>query len=76
MLLVPYFGPPIYTQSLGSVTAEVYSCEEGYKVFIVGENLASYLGVSDSLEDCKEEIRSLECLVESQAFQQEIAIYR
>ena len=75
-MLVPFFGPPIYTQSLGSVTAEVYSCEEGYKVFLVGENLASYLGVSDSLADCKEEIRSLECLVESEAFQQVIANYR
>jgi len=76
MLLAPYYGPPIYIQSLGSVTAEVYSCEEGYKIFIVGENVASYLGVSDSLEDCKEEIRSLECLVESEEFQLEIANYR
>ncbi len=75
-MLAPYFGPPIYTQSLGSVTAEVYPCEAGYKVFIVGENLASYLGVSDSLEDCKEVIRSLECLVESEAFRREIANYR
>ena len=75
MLLELCFGPPIYTQPLGSVTAEVYPCEEGYKVFIVGENLASYLGVSVSLEDCKEEIKSLECLVQSDVFRREIAKY-
>ena len=70
------YGPPIYSRALGSVTAEVYPSEEGYKVFIVGEHLASFLGTSTSLEDCKEEIRSLERLVESDVFQREVAQYR
>ncbi len=73
MLLESYFGPPVYTRHLGTVSAEVYQSEDTYRVFIVGETVASFLGNSTSLEDCKEEIRCLESLVESDVFQREVA---
>ena len=76
MLLESYFGPPVYTRHLGTVSAEVYQSEHTYRVFIVGETVASFLGNSTSLEDCKEEIRCLESLVETDVFQREIANYR
>ena len=75
MQLVGLFGPPIYSQALGSVTAEVYRSQEGYKVFIVGDLIASFLGTAKSLEDCKEEIKSLERLVNSDLFQRGGAEY-
>ena len=75
MLLETYFGPPVYTRHLGTVSAEVYQNEDTYQVFIVGETVASFLGKSTSLEDCKEEIRCLESLAESDVFQREIANY-
>ncbi len=68
-------GSPVYSQNLGLVEAEVYATESGYQVFIVGEDLRSYLGSSFSLDDCVEEIRSLQQLVESETFQQEAAKY-
>ena len=73
MLLQSYFGPPVYTQDLGAVSAEVYHSDHTYRVFIVGETVASFLGNSASLEDCKEEIKSLETLVASDVFQREIS---
>ena len=76
MLLESYFGPPVYTRHLGMVSAEVYQSEDTYRVFIVGETVASFLGNSTSLEDCKEEIRCLESLVASDVFQREIANHR
>jgi len=76
MLLESYFGPPVYTRHLGTVSAEVYQSEDTYRVFIVGETVASFLGNSTSLEDCKEEIRCLEYLVASDVFQREIADHR
>ncbi len=76
MLLESYFGPPVYTRHLGTVSAEVYHSEDTYRVFIVGETVASFLGNSTSLEACKEEIRCLESLVESDVFQREVANHR
>ena len=76
MLLESYFGPPVYTRQLGTVSAEVYQSDNTYRVFIVGETVASCLGNSTSLEDCKEEIRCLESLVESDVFQREVANHR
>ena len=73
MMLDLRTGRPIYSQALGTVTAEVYRSEEGYSVFIVGDRLASFLGTATSLEDCKEEIKSLERLVASEVFQREVA---
>ena len=66
---------PVYSQNLGLVEAEVYATDNGYVVFIVGENLRSYLGSSYSLDDCVEEIGSLQQLVESETFRQEVAKY-
>ena len=68
-------GSPVYSQNLGLVEAEVYATDNGYEVFIVGENLRSYLGFSYSLDDCLEEIGSLQRLVESETFRQEVAKY-
>ncbi len=75
MLQERQLGSLVYSQNLGLVDAEVYATEAGYQVFIVGENLKSYLGSSFSLDDCLEEIRSLQLLVESGYFQQEVAKY-
>ena len=75
MLLEDYFGSPIYSHELGTVAAEVYFSAEGYQLFIVGERLASYLGQAMSLEDCKDEIKTLETLVESPAFRLEAEKY-
>ena len=67
------FNSPVYSRDLGPVTAEVYQCEGKYRLFIVGDNLASFLGSSESLDDCIEEIRSLKELAESDLFKREIA---
>ena len=68
-------GSPVYSQNLGLVEAEIYATNAGYQVFIVGDSLISDLGFSLSLDDCYEEIRSLQQLVESERFQQEVAKY-
>ena len=75
MLQERHLGPPVYSQNLGLVEAEVYATDSGYQVFIVGETLTSYLGSSLSLDDCLEEIKSLRQLVESDTFQQEVEKY-
>jgi hypothetical protein len=75
MLQERRLGLPVYSQKLGLVEAEVYATNAGYQVFIVGENVNSYLGSSFSLDDCIEEIESLQQLVESEEFQQEVAKY-
>ncbi len=74
MALATYLGTPVYYQAVGPVSAEVFLSEGKYRVFIVGDNLASYLGASTSLEDCKEEIRSLQGLAESPGYQREDAL--
>ena len=76
MLLERQYGPPVYTQALGNLSAEVYSSDEGYQVFIVGDELASYIGSTPSLDHCKEEIRCLQSLVQSEDFHREAAKYR
>lgn len=75
MLQERRLGSPVYSENLGLVDAEVYATDAGYQVFIVGESLKSYLGSSNSLDDCLEEIRSLRQLVESETFQQEVTKY-
>ena len=62
------FGELVYRQSLGLATAEVYFGEGEYKLFVVGDILVSYLGGSQSLNDCKEEIKELQSLAESDDF--------
>ena len=69
------FGSPVYSYRLGFVTAEVYRSTEGFKVFIVGDHVVSYLGCSTSLEDCMAEIVSLEDIVSSEGFRREVAKY-
>ena len=51
---------PIYSQEIGLARAEIYQSEGKYELFIVGDNLASFLGSSVSLDECIEEIRSLQ----------------
>lgn len=73
MALATQLGSPVYSQPVGPVSAEVFLIEGVYRVFILGDNLASYLGASTSLEDCKEEIRRLQRMAESPAYQREVA---
>ena len=54
------FDAPVYSQEIGLVTAEIYLSEGKYGLFIVGDSLASFLGSSESLDDCVDEIRSLQ----------------
>ncbi len=75
MLQERHLGSPVYSQNLGLVEAEIYATNAGYQVFIVGDSLISDLGFSMSLDDCLDEIRSLQQLVESETFQQEVAKY-
>lgn len=67
MLQERQLGSPVYSQNLGLIDAEVYATDAGYQVFIAGETLTSYLGSSLLLDDCLEEIRSLQLLVESES---------
>ena len=76
MMLDLRTSSPVYSQVLGEVTAEVYLGENGYNVFIVGDVVASFLGTAASLEDCMEEIKALERLVNSDLFEREIAKHR
>lgn len=64
---------PVYSQEIGLVTAEIYQSEGKYNLFIVGDTLASFLGSSESLDDCIEEIRSLQQLADSDRYKREIA---
>ena len=63
----------VHAETIGSVTAEVYLSNGRYFLFLVGDHLASLLGSSQSLQDCKEEIMDLRCLAESDQFSQTIA---
>ncbi len=73
MTVVLGSNSPVYSQKVGLVTVEVYQCEGEYRLFIVGDNLASFLGSSESLDDCIQEIRSLQQLADSDLFKREIA---
>lgn len=64
--LSKYLGVPVYTEVLSLATAEVYRIEGAYCVFLVGDRLASFVGSSPSLEDCKTEIRRLKEMMEPQ----------
>ena len=68
MLLERQYGSPVYTRTIGIVSAQVYSGDGGYQVFIVGDELASFIGSTPSLNDCKKEIDYLAALVESEDF--------
>ena len=67
------FNSPVYSQEMGLVTAEVYQSDGVYGVYIVGDCLSSYLGSSESLDDCIDEIRSLQQVAESDLYKREIA---
>lgn len=69
----PHGGRPVYTESLGLSSAEVYAGNGVYWVFLVGDQLAYSLGSSTSLEDCKAEIESLKRLTRSDLFKSEFA---
>ena len=74
MALATHLDTPVYSQPVGPVSAQVFLIEGVYQVFIMGDNLTSYLGASTSLDDCKEEIRTLQRLAESPAYQREVAL--
>ncbi len=75
MLVNRNLGSPVYSQTLGMVEAEVYASDVGYQLFLVGEHLASFIGVSTDLSDCIEEIKTLQSLVKSDTFRREVARY-
>jgi len=49
----------IYAQNAGLSTAEVYRDNGVYYVFLVGDQVACFLGKSTSLEDCRASQRSV-----------------
>ena len=52
-------GRPLHTEQVGISEAEVY-CEQGtYYVFLMGDQVACFLGATKSFEDCLEEIKCL-----------------
>ena len=51
--------------TVGLSTAEVYRDNGVYSVFLVGDQVACYLGRSTSLEDCQDEIESWKELAKS-----------
>lgn len=63
-------GELVYTEELGPVRVEVYLDEGMYHVFVVGDQVACFLGSSAQFEDCLEEISSLRRTAESADFQQ------
>ena len=57
---------PIYEESVGLSTAEVYYDDGVYSVFLVGDQVACFLWKSTSLEECRDEIeyvKKLACAV-------------
>ena len=50
---------PTYTEALGLVSAEVYEYDGVYSLFLVGDKVACFLGNCNSLDDCREEIKTL-----------------
>ena len=61
---------PIYTESVGIVSAEVYLDERIYYIFLVGDKVKGFIGSFRSLEDCKREINWLRQVSESELFKQ------
>lgn len=61
-------GALVYSEKVGVVTAEVYKKGEAHSVFLVGDRLACFLGSSISLDDCKDEIRCIKALSQSDLF--------
>ena len=66
-------GAPVYSRRLDDLKVEVYYGERGYDVFVVGEELASFLGTAESFDDCLEEIEALQRLVNSDVYRREVA---
>ena len=50
---------PVYAETVGLATAEVYHYKGVYSLFLVGDQVACFLGNATSLDDCQEEIKSL-----------------
>ena len=53
---------PIYAETVGLSTAEVYHDNGIFSVFLVGEQVACFLEKSTSFEDCQDEIESIKKL--------------
>jgi len=65
-------GQLVYAEALGLATAQVYYHDGQYNLFLMGDQVASFLGSAPSLADCQEEIRCLERLVVSDVFKQAV----
>ena len=61
-------GLPIYTETVGMVSVEVYKRRGVYSLFVVGDQVKCFLGTCKSLEDCQEEIKLLSRLANSLPF--------
>ena len=59
---------PIYTETVGLVSAEVYKYGGVYSLYVVGDQVTCFLGNCKSLEDCQEEIKLLSKLANSFPF--------
>lgn len=73
MVIANVDGICVHTEDVGPMTVEIYRQEDTYFVFVVGEEVASFLGSSQSFEDCLEEIKCLKSLAESDLFQQAVS---
>ena len=54
-----YTPQPVYVETVGLATAQVYHHKGVYSLFLVGDQVACFLGNATSLHDCQEEIKSL-----------------
>lgn len=55
-------GRLVYEETIGLVTAAIYCYKNEYRLYLLGDRLASFLGSAPSLADCQEEIRCLKRL--------------
>ncbi len=60
----------VATITVGIVTAEIYLDEEGYNIFLVGDNVKVFIGCFPSIEDCQREIEWLRQVGDSEIFKQ------
>jgi len=66
-------GQLVYSEALGLAQAQVYYHKGRYNLFLIGDQVVSFLGSAPALADCWEEIRCLERLILSDVFKQTVA---
>ncbi len=52
-------GQLVYVKRVGSSAAEVYYQDYGYSLYLMGDQVACYVGSSKCFKDCLEEINYL-----------------